>query len=152
MPSSAGVGLWLPEVGGLVLYFTVLVVWVRPSEGKVLLTQPAALAAAGSLSALASGPGAGIETFVPLVDDGFLSLPPLELISTAATTTIAATSTAPPTICRRRARAVAARAFSSSARRSARRRSFSSWRLATRREVSQRRGARAARARPSRSR
>src|SRR4051794_5395209 len=135
MPSWAGVGLWLPDVGGLVLYVTLLVVCVRPSEGKVLATQPAALAAAASLSAFASGPAEGMATFAPLVDDGsLLELlpPPPEPMSTAATATIAMTSTAPPTICSRRARAEDACALASAASRSARRRCFSSWRLAMR--------------------
>src|SRR3954454_14934516 len=131
MPSWAGGGLWLPDVGGLVLYVTLLVVCVRPSDGKVFATQPAALAAAASLSALASGPADGMATFAPLVDDGsLLELPPPpEPMSTAATATTAMTSTAPPIICSRRARAAAACAWASAASRSARRRSFSSRRL-----------------------
>src|SRR4051812_45009003 len=104
MPSSDGVWLWLPDVGGLVLYLTVPFTWLRPSDGKVRATQPAALAAAGSASALAFGPGAGmgalpasLVVFAPLP-------PPLPETSTTATTITATTSTAPPTSCSRRVR------------------------------------------------
>src|SRR3954454_9279550 len=108
MPSLAGFGLWLPDVGGLVLYLTVPLTWVLPSIGGLVALQPAALAAAWSLSGLAFGPGLGIGT----VADAFLASgslppppPPLPARRIAATATTATTSTAPPTICSRRERA-----------------------------------------------
>src|SRR3954465_1658121 len=143
MPSLAGLGLWLPDVGGLVLYLTVDETWVLPSIGGSVALQPASPAAASSLSGAALGPGLGIATLEePVLAFGSLLLPPPPLpeMSTAATTITARTSTAPPTSCSRRVRAAVLAAFSSSASRSSRRRCFSSWRLDMGRQVSQRRG------------
>src|SRR3954447_9220306 len=87
MPSCAGSGLWLPEVGGLLLYLTLVLTWLRPSSGGLTSTQPAALAAL-SRSRLA---GAGIFAAVldPLSGAGLfdeLELPP-ETASTTPTIT-----------------------------------------------------------------
>src|SRR3954453_12685802 len=108
MPSLAGFGLWLPDVGGLDLYLTVPLTWVLPSIGGLVALQPAALAAAASLSGLAFGPGLGIGT----VADAFLASglllpppPPLPLMRIAATAITARASTVPPTSCSRRERA-----------------------------------------------
>src|SRR3954451_8703418 len=142
MPSLAGFGLWLPDVGGLDLYLTVPLTWVLPSIGGLVALQPAALAAAASLSGLAFGPGLGIATFAAafLASGLLLSLlPPPLLMRMPATTITARTRTVPPTSCSRRVRAAVLPPFSPSGSRSSRRRCFSSWRLDMGRDASQRR-------------
>src|ERR1700754_1767128 len=102
MPSCAGVGLWLPDVGGLVLYVTLLVVWLRPSDGKVLKVQPAAVAFLASV----------------LVSTDLLSLPPPASATTAMTAITATTRMPPPAYCSVRLREAAFVAACSAARRS----------------------------------
>src|SRR3954462_12727219 len=109
MPSWAGVGLWLPEVGGFVLYLTLPVVWVRPSAGYDLNVQPAAVAVLARF------------------EGSTLSLPPPPASATTAITAITITaSAAPPASCSVRLREAVFAAACSASRRSRRRRSFSS--------------------------
>src|SRR5690349_12763942 len=108
MPSCAGVGLWLPDVGGLVLYVTLPVVWLRPSDGKVLNVQPAAVAFLASV----------------LASTESLLLPPPASATMATTAITATTRIAPPAYCSVRLREADFVAACSAARRSRRRRSF----------------------------
>src|SRR5690242_11079929 len=100
MPSCAGTGLWLPDVGGLVLYLTLALVWLRPSDLKELNVQPAAFASATRFDWLG------------------VSLPPPASATTAMTAITATTRTAAPPICSRRLRAADRVAASSAAWRS----------------------------------
>ena len=109
MPSCAGVGLWLPEVGGFVLYVTLLVVWLRPSDLNVLKVHPAAVASAARFEVSA-----------------LLLLPPPASATIPITTITATTSTTAPPICSVRLREADLAAASSASWRSRRRRSFSS--------------------------
>src|SRR4051794_26035283 len=106
MPSWAGVGLWLPDVGGLVLYFTFPVVWLRPSDGWDWNVHPAAVASAARFE---------VST---------LSLPPPARATIAITAITATTRIAPPPICSLRLREADRWAACSASRRSRRRRSF----------------------------
>src|SRR3954447_23824131 len=131
MPSSAGTGLWLPEVGGLDLYLTFVSTCEEPSIGGLSSTQSAALAAvsrvvsagAGILDALVSVDG----VLVVLVD---LSSPPPPETTSTTTTTAAIVTRAPSRNCRRRARVWDAAWAASAASRSSRRLRFSSSLLA----------------------
>src|SRR5215210_1507750 len=104
MPSWAGTGLWLPEVGGFVLYLTLLLVWLRPSDLYALNVQPAARASAAKLAWSGSSP------------------PPPARATTAITAATAATSTTAPPTWSRRLRELDRAAASSAAWRSWRRR------------------------------
>src|SRR4051812_50091723 len=113
MPSCAGTGLCLPEVGGLVLYLTLPLVWSRPSDLYELKVQPAPVASVAKLAGLGE------------------SSPPASA-TTAITATTAATRTAAPPICSPRLREDDRAGASSAAWRSWRRRSFSCCRDAIR--------------------
>src|SRR4051794_5946790 len=132
MPSSAGTGLWLPDVGGLDLYLTFVSTCEEPSIGGLSRTQPAALAAASRLASESGG------TLAPLVfEDGVLLVvavlsppPPLPETTITTTTTTAMVSSAPRRNWRRRARVWPAAWAASAASRSSRRFRFSSSLLA----------------------
>src|SRR4051794_18471004 len=108
MPSGAGVGLWLPDVGGVGLYLTLLGVGLRPSDLKALYVHPAAVASDASVALL-----------------GALSPPPERAKNAIAATTTTAIATMPP-IRSVRLRDAACEAARSASSRSSRRRCFSS--------------------------
>src|SRR5580765_2505657 len=103
MPSRAGTGLWLPDCGGLVLYWTLTSTCDEPSIGGFCSTQPAALAAASRSVSWALGIAAVLPTFVCGLGWDELSLPPLETSRTTTTTT-AIVSSAPSRNCMLRVR------------------------------------------------
>src|SRR6478672_7450622 len=130
MPSRAGTGLWLPDCGGLVLYWTLVSTCDEPSIGGFCSTQPAALAAVSRSVSWVFGSAAVLPLAVVVVPWwSLLSLPLLETSSTTTTTT-AIVSSAPSRNCRLRVRLWDAAAAASAASRSSRRRRFSSSRLA----------------------
>src|SRR5215211_8324173 len=97
MPSSAGTGLWLPDVGGFVLYLTLPLVWPRPSDLKEPNVQPAFFASAARS--------------LPLGE----SSPPPARATTAITAMTATTRTAAPPSRSRRLRDADRAAASSAA-------------------------------------
>src|SRR4051794_23790546 len=108
MPSSAGVGLWLPDVGGVGFLLNLPVVCSRPSDLYELNVQPAALASAARFD----------------VSADLLSPPASATTAIAAIT--ATTSTAPPPMVSMRLREADRWAACSASTRSRLRRSFSS--------------------------